>query len=134
LQPPRGAVLLDPRVTGELAEDATIGIRPVGTSRSRIVLALDVHPERWGGSSFDVQVTRHGGSFADQANAVRLPSRPTIALGARHRLRLARRDVVARLQVTNLFNTYRWIADSSEGLTYSMGRYVGFSLAADLES
>jgi iron complex outermembrane receptor protein len=129
-----GAVLLDPRVTGELAEDATIGIRPVGTSRSRIVLALDVHPERWGGSSFDVQVTRHGGSFADQANAVRLPSRPTIALGARHRLRLARRDVVARLQVTNLFNTYRWIADSSEGLTYSMGRYVGFSLAADLES
>lgn len=129
-----GAVLLDPRVTGELVEDGTIGVRPVGTSRSRVVLAVDVHPQAWGGSSFDVQVTRHGGSFADQANAVRLPSRTTVALGARHRLRLARRDVIARLQVTNLFNTYRWIADSSEGLTYNSGRYVGFSLATDLES
>lgn len=128
-----GAVLLDPRVTGDLVDDGTIGARPVGTSRSRIVLALDVHPESWNGSSFDIQVTRHGGSFADQANAVRLPSRPTVALGARHRLRLARRDVIARVQVTNLFNTYRWIADSSEGLTYSSGRYVGFSLATDLE-
>ncbi|MET3436776.1 TonB-dependent receptor [Sphingomonas sp. 1185] len=101
-----GAVLLDPRVTGELVDNGTIGARPVGTSRSRVVLALDVHPESWSGSSFDIQVTRHGGSFADQANAVRLPSRPTVALGARHRLRLARRDVIARVQVTNLFNTY----------------------------
>lgn len=128
-----GAVLLDPRVTGELVGDGTIGIRPVGTSRSRIVLALDVHPERWRGSSFDVQVTRHGGSFADQANAVRLPSRPTVAMGVRHRLQLAHRDVIARVQVTNLFNTYRWIADSSEGLTYSSGRYVWFSLATDID-
>ncbi len=129
-----GAVLLDPRVTGELVDNGTIGARPVGTSRSRAVLALDLHPPAWGGSSFDVQVTRHGGSFADQHNAVRLPSRSTIALGARHRLRLARRDVIARVQVTNLFNIYRWIADSSEGLTYNSGRYVGFSLATDLES
>lgn len=50
------------------------------------------------------------------------------------RLRLARRDVIARVQVTNLFNIYRWIAGSSEGLTYHSGRYVGFSLATDLES
>ena len=129
-----GAVLLDPRVTGELVDDGTIGARPVGTSRSRMMLALDVHPEGWGGSSFDIQVTRHGGSFADQANAVHLSSRPTVALGARHRLQLARRDVIARVQVTNLFNTYRWIADPSEGLTYNSGRYVGFSLATDLEN
>jgi len=128
-----GVVLLDPRVTGPLVADGTIGARPVGTSRSRIVLALDVHPAGWKGSSVDLQLTRHGGSFADQANAVRLPSRPTVALGARHRLRLGRRDVIARVQVTNLFDTYRWIADSSEGLTYSSGRYVAFSLAADLE-
>ncbi len=129
-----GAVLLDPRVTGELVEDGTIGPRPVGTSRSRIVLALDVHPESWRGSSFDLQVTRHGGSFADQANAVRLPSRPTVALGARHRLRLGQREVIARVQVRNLFDSYRWIADSSGGLTYNAGRYVGFSLATDLET
>lgn len=129
-----GAVLLDPRITGELVENGMIGARPVGTSRSRIILALDVHPERWQGSSFDVQITRHGGSFADQANAVRLPSRSTVALGVRHRLRLAHRDVVARVQVTNLFNTYRWIADSSGGLTYNSGRYVWFSLATDLDS
>ncbi len=129
-----GAVLLDPRVTGELVEDGTIGPRPVGTSRSRIVLALDVHPESWRGSSFDLQVTRHGGSFADQANAVRLPSRPTVALGARHRLRLGQREVIARVQVMNLFDSYRWIADSSGGLTYNAGRYVGFSLATDLET
>lgn len=128
-----GAVLLDPRVTGEPVEDGTIGARPVGTTRSRIVVALDVHPEGWKGSSFDIQLTRHGGSFADQANAVRLPSRPTIAVGARHRLRLAQRDVIARVQVTNVFNTYRWIVDSSAGLTYNSGRYVGFSLATDLD-
>ncbi len=129
-----GAVLLDPRVTGELVADGTIGDRPVGTSRSRIVLALDVHPAGWNGSSLDVQVTRHGGSFADQANTVRLPSRPAIALGARHRLRMARREVIARVQVTNLFDTYRWIADSSGGLSYNAGRYVGLSLATDLET
>lgn len=129
-----GAVLLDPRVTGELVENETIGARPVGTSRSRIVVALDVHPERWQGSSFDVQVTRHGGSFADQANALHLPSRPIVALGVRHRFQMANRDVIARVQVTNPFSSYRWIADSSGGLTYSSGRYVWLSLAADLDS
>jgi len=129
-----GAVLLDPRVTGALVDEGTIGKRPVGTSRSHIVLALDVHPQEWKGSSFDVQVTRHGGSFADQANAIRLPSRPTIALGGRYRFRLADRDVIARVQVTNLFNTSRWSPDHSKNQTYSSGRYVGFSLATDLES
>jgi iron complex outermembrane receptor protein len=129
-----GAVLLDPRITGELVTNGTIGARPVGTSPSRVVLALDVHPVGWGGSSFDIQVTRHGGTFADQANAVRLASRPTVAIGARHRLRLGRREVIARVQVSNLFDAYRWIADSSGGLTYNSGRYVGFSLATDLDS
>ncbi len=129
-----GAVLLDPRVAGEPVTSGAIGARPVGTSRSRVVVAMDVHPEGWKGSSLDVQVTRHGGSFADQENAVHLPSRLTVAIGARHRLRLAQRDVVARVQVTNLFDSYRWIAGSSGGLTYNAGRYMGVSLATDLES
>ncbi len=127
-----GAVLLDPRVSGALVEDGTIGARPVGVTRSRIVLALDLHPPGWNGSSLDVQVTRHGGSFADQANIVRLPSRPVVALGARHRLHLAGRDVIARVQVNNLFDTYRWVANASEGLYFNAGRYVSVSLAADL--
>ncbi len=127
-----GAVLLDPRVTGAPVADGTIGPRPVGTSRSRIVLAVDLHPPRWDGTSVDVQVVRHGGMFADQANMLRLPSRPTVALGARHRLRLGGRDVIARAQVNNLFDTYRWRADASEGLTYTAGRYLSLSLAADL--
>lgn len=127
-----GAVLLDPRVNGALVADGTIGPRPVGTSRSRIVLALDVHPPQWEGTSFDIQMVRHGGMFADQKNLLRLPSRPSVALGARHRVRLAGRDVIARAQVNNLFDTYRWRADASEGLTYNAGRYLTFSLATDL--
>ncbi len=127
-----GAVLLDSRVTGAPVADGTIGPRPVGTSRSRIVLAVDLHPPRWDGTSVDVQIVRHGGMFADQANMLRLPSRPTVALGARHRLRLGGRDVIARAQVNNLFDTYRWRADASEGLTYTAGRYLSLSLAADL--
>lgn len=129
-----GAVLLDPRVTGALVESGAIGARPVGTSRSRIVLAVDVHPPAFEGSSLDLQLTRHGGAFADQANAVRLPSRPVVTIGARHRLRVGGRDVIARAQVRNLFDTYRWIADSSEGLNYSSGRYLSLSLAADLDA
>ncbi len=129
-----GAVLLDPRVSGPLVDDGTIGMRPVGVTRSRIVLALDLHPPGWNGSSVDMQVTRHGGSFADQANIVWLPSRPAVALGARHRLHLAGRDVIARVQVNNVFDTYRWIANASEGLFFNAGRYVSLSLAADLDA
>jgi len=127
-----GAVLLDPRVTGALVSDGIIGSRPVGTSRSKVVLALDVHPARQPGTSFDLQFIRHGGMFADQMNRVRLPSRPTVALGARHRLRMAGHDVIARAQVNNLFDVYRWRADASEGLTYNAGRYLTVSLATDL--
>ncbi|HEX8261421.1 MAG TPA: TonB-dependent receptor [Allosphingosinicella sp.] len=126
-----GAVLLDPRVTGEGVRLGRVGKRPVGLAERTLRLNLDWRPAFARRLSLDLGIAYNSNRPSTRDNRVFVPQRALLDLGARYRLRQGARPLTLRLSATNLLDAYALDVLSS-GTYYTIpGRLVALSLASD---
>lgn len=126
-----GSLFLDPRLSGGAAKAGQLGERPVGTFRRHSVANFDWRPAGQDAWSFDVAFDSVSSSSANTFNTFAAPGRETLALGARYRFAIGKAKLMARAQITNMFNNYGWKVSSSGGFTFTQPRATSLSLAAD---
>jgi hypothetical protein len=108
------------------------GLLALGSVRRRSVLNLDWKPAgqtRW---SLDYAIESLSSRIGNLSNRLAAPSRTTLALGARYRLKINGAAALVRVQMTNVFDEYGWLVSNSGGFTYSPERTELAQLAMDL--
>jgi len=126
-----GAVLLDARVSGVAVDTGLIGDRPVGVARTRMQANVDYRLPFAPGLSVDLNLSHFGSRTASADNRLSIPSVTTVNIGARYRFRVGQTPVTARIQVSNLFNTFSWTIAGSGAFGTNAPRRVGTYLAVD---
>jgi iron complex outermembrane receptor protein len=127
-----GALLMEPRVTGEAVELGRVGKKPVGQSDRMLRASIEYRPPLLPAWSVDVGVTNHGERVASSDNRLLLPSYTLIDVGARYRMRIGAVPATLRLQVANVTDEFAWqvFASNSFGLMdarrYSALLFVDF--------
>lgn len=125
-----GAVLLQPRVTGEPVAQGRIGREPVGQTERVLTLsgtwALPVE-----GLSFTFAANHHGRRVADQMNRAYVPAATLYDAGLRYRFDVGDTPALLRLQLTNLTNTFDWKVVSSSAFEVNAPRTATAFLTVD---
>lgn len=103
-----GAVLLDPRVSGEAVARGISGVRPVGAVGERVEFGADWRPPWIEGLSLDMNLSYRSAETATVSNRVAIPGYAWTDLGGRYRFKLAGTELLLRLQVSNLFDQQGW--------------------------
>ena len=99
-----GGVLLWPKVTGEAVAEGRVGPRPVAAIGQRFEFSADWRPPFAAGMSLDGRLAYRSAETATVSNRVEIPGRTQVDIGGRYRFRLADRNALLRLQITNLFD------------------------------
>jgi iron complex outermembrane receptor protein len=99
-----GAVLMQPRVSGEGVAIGRVSSRPVGQTTRNLKLNVDwsIAP----GMSLDGAVSHLGNIVATRDNTVSIPARTQLDFGVRYRFQSPTWPTSVRLSVTNAFNRY----------------------------
>ena len=101
-----GAVLMQPRVTGDGVGWVASGRRPLGQPSQLLTLATQYALPGVEGVQLTFNVTHRGTRAADTRNLVTLPARTILDAGVRWRFDLADNPALLRVQVQNLTNAY----------------------------
>lgn len=114
-----GAVLMQPRVTGDAVDQGRVGKRPLGQPERILRANLEYRPPALAGVSFDIALSNHGRRAASRDNSVYLDDYTLIDLGARYRFKVGDRPAMLRVLVSNLTDAYVWnvLGGNSFGLT-----------------
>jgi iron complex outermembrane receptor protein len=126
-----GGVLLRPQVTGKEVALGRIGERPVGLPSRSFDFNVDWQSSFLEGLSFDLGVSHVGAVPATQNNAVIIPARTLVDLGARYRFKLSERSATLRLQVSNVGGTYGYELLGAGAYDLIPGRVVASYLTVD---
>jgi iron complex outermembrane receptor protein len=126
-----GALLLDPRISGEAVDRNLIGSRPIGQPRRILRVNLDYRLPGHSPLSVDAAVRSDGSRFASQDNGIGIPARTVVDLGLRYRFTLGRSAATARLLVTNVANAFGWDVRPGGALTYIPQRAASFTVTTD---
>ena len=126
-----GAVLMKPRVEGELVTAGIIGERPVGRTSRSVSVNGEYRFASLCGFSIDTDIVDYGRRVASSDNRLEIPSRTVVGIGARQRFKLMRAEATLRVHVGNVFNNYGWRTDASGVLTPNAQRSFYANLAAD---
>ncbi len=125
-----GAVLMQPRVTGEPVAQGRIGREPVGQTERVLTLsgtwALPVE-----GLSATFGANHHGRRVADQLNHAYVPAATIVDLGLRYRFDVGETPALLRLQVTNVTNELDWKVISSGTFEVNAPRTAALFLTID---
>lgn len=125
-----GAVLMQPRVTGEPVAQGRIGREPVGQTERVLTLsgtwALPVK-----GLSATFAANHHGRRVADQLNRAYVPAATIVDLGLRYRFDVGETPALLRLQVTNVTNELDWKVVSSGTFEVNAPRTAALFLTID---
>ena len=126
-----GAVLMEPRVTGDAVERGIVGELPLGQSGSIVRGNIDWRPSALPGISFDLAVAHFSERAASRDNAVILPGYTLVDIGARYRFKLGDAPATLRLQFANVTDAYYYsvLGGNTYGLTD--GRRATLFLAVD---
>lgn len=128
-----GHVSLDPKISGELVDNGSIGKRPIASVRRRSTLNVDW---RLGGGtspwSFDMGVESLSSRVGNAANTLSAPARDSIDLGLRYRFNVAKSRALLRVQLANVMDDYGWLVFPNGAFMYSQGRRVLAELRLDL--
>jgi iron complex outermembrane receptor protein len=113
-----GAVLMQPRVTGEAVELGRVGRRPLGQSATILRGNADYRIPFLPGVSVDLAVSWYGKRPASRDNLVWVDPYALIDIGARYRFKLGRSPATFRIQMQNVTNTFAWsiVGSNSYGL------------------
>jgi iron complex outermembrane receptor protein len=126
-----GAVIMRPRVTGEAVEQGRLGERPLGRVGTTLDLRIDYQPPAFDVLSVDLGINYTADRAARIDNALFIPERAIIDLGARYRFKLGRSPAVLRAQIANLTNTFGWDVTGGGGFQFIPSRRLNMSLSAD---
>lgn len=126
-----GAVVMEPRVTGEAVETGRLGERPLGRVGTTLDLRADYRPPVFPALSVDLGLSYTGRRAARVDNALFIPERAILDLGMRYRFRLGRTPTVLRAQIANLTNVFGWNVTGGGGFQYLPMRRMNLSLTAD---
>lgn len=133
-----GAVLLNADVSGEAVDLGSIGPKPVGTSNRIVRANLDYRLPSFDAMSVDLGVTHEAGQVASAGTYAELGGRQLMTepqalfdIGARYRFKLGTAPATLRLQITNVFDTYRWKVGGNSSFRFIDERRFILRLAAD---
>lgn len=126
-----GALLLEPRVTGDAVADGRLGRKPIGRTSTLIDLNLDYRFPRFESLSIDVGIQYEGSRVANVDNTLAIPARTTIDLGARYRFKVGNSPATLRIVATNITNVYGWRVFSGGGFSPNAPRTASLSVTAD---
>jgi len=126
-----GVVVLEPRVTGIEDAQTPVGPRPVGLPARSAELNLDWRTPVEG-LSLDAGISHDGAVPARVDNAVWIPARTIVNLGARYRFRIAGRDTTLRVQALNIGDVYGFALRGAGAYAPIAGRRVSAYLTIDL--
>jgi iron complex outermembrane receptor protein len=126
-----GGVFLDASLSGEDVSSGEVGPAPAGTPSRKLAASIDWHPPGFQRLSFDLSAEHIGRQYADVRNAVVVPGRTTVDIGARYRFHLDDAPAVLRVQVTNLSDAYGWDIVGSNVFTYIKPRILSARLTVD---
>lgn len=93
-------------MTGEEVALGRVGRRPVGLPARSFDVNADWRAPFLEGLSFDIGVSHVGAVPATRNNALSIPARTLVDLGARYRFALSGRSATLRLQMTNVGGVY----------------------------
>jgi iron complex outermembrane receptor protein len=126
-----GAVLMDPRVTGEAVESGRIGKRPVAQTGRVLRANFDYRLPFLSGVSVDLGLLSTGERIASASNVLKTPARTIVDLGARYRFTIDAAPATFRIQMTNVFGINGWNVSSSGGLQQIAPRRLAANLTVD---
>lgn len=113
-----GAVLVEPRVTGDAVEAGRIGKRPVGETSDLVRLNAEYQLPFARGWSIDAAVAHYGERTASRSGELTTPSYTLVDVGARYRFRVNGAPATLRLMAQNITDEFAWsvLGDRSFGL------------------
>lgn len=126
-----GAVLMDPRVTGEAVEDGRLGSRPIGRTRTLVDASIDWMPawqQRW---SVDLRLLYEGEREADALNRFAIPKRLTADIAARYRFKIRKSAAILRVKLANVTDVFGWRVSGGGGFRTNAPRRLTGSIIAD---
>ncbi|WP_369061803.1 TonB-dependent receptor [Caulobacter sp. 73W] len=126
-----GAVLMQPRVTGEAVEQGRVGKIPLGQPERILRVNLEYRPPIWPGFAVDLAIANYGERAASRDNAVFLEGYTLVDLGARYRFKVADNPAMLRVQIANLTDAYVWSVAGSNSYGLQDRRRVTATLAVD---
>ena len=126
-----GAVLMQPRVTGDGVRLGRVGRRPIGQPSQLLTLATQYALPGVEGVQLTFNVTHRSTRAADTRNLVTLPARAILDAGVRWRLNLANNPALLGVQVQNLTNAYDLALVGSGSYQVNSPRQVTMFLTVD---
>ena len=126
-----GAVLLQPRVSGDAVDRGIVGRIPLGPRERFALITLQYQPVSWGGLGIDGQVTNNSGQVARTDNRLRVGGITQLNLGARYNFKLADVPASLRAQMQNVTNAFAWNVSNSGSFSPRSPRRFYVTLAAD---
>jgi len=127
-----GAVLQQPRATGEAVALGAIGRRPVGLPDRYSTANLRWQQPWVPRLSFDLALRSLGPTPATTDNRVTIPARSVADLGARYRFTLDGKQAVLRMIVANVGNVVELWSEGSGAYSVDAGRRLSAYVTVDL--
>lgn len=127
-----GGVFLDPVVEAQANATGAIGRRPVGIPSRILNLSAN-----WNGAlleplSLDASLSHFGPTPGTTDDAVTIPPRTTLNLGARYRFSFGKAKATARLQLANLFDRRGFVSAGPGAYYATSSRALTGYVAVDL--
>lgn len=113
-----GAVLMEPRVTGEAVTSGRVGRKPLGQSAAILRGNANYKLPFLEGVSLDVAASWFSRRAASRDNLVSLDPYLLMDVGARYQFKLGRSPATFRIQLQNITDTFAWsvVGSNSYGL------------------
>ncbi|MFC6841583.1 TonB-dependent receptor domain-containing protein [Xanthomonas theicola] len=122
-----GAVLMSPRVSGELE-----GNRPIGQTDRTLRLNLEYRPPLWSGLAVDFAAVNYGDRTASLDGVNKVPGYTLLDLGFRYRLKWGAAPATLRVLAQNLTDEFAWGVFGPNNFLLTDGRRYSVQLAIDL--
>jgi len=129
-----GAVLSQPRVSGETVRLGISGDRPVGIPSRTFVFAANWRPPDTTGLSFDLGANYYGSLVGTLNDAVSTPAYTTVDWDTRYEFKMGGQNASLKFYIMNMFNVRELsVLDSSTyGIFENSGRRIGLRLIVDV--
>jgi iron complex outermembrane receptor protein len=126
-----GAVLMEPRVTGDAVDSGRVGDKPVGQTSRQLRANVEYRPSSLPGLSFDVAVANYGERIASRDSRSEVPGYTLVDLGARYRFQIGAVPAALRVQAANITDTFTWYINGNNSFGLTDGRRYSAQLAVD---